>query len=34
MNNFLIFVAPFIIVVFSIMIAFLIAPRDKIVNKE
>lgn len=34
MSNFLIFVAPFIIVVLSIVIAFLVAPRDKIVKKE
>ncbi|MFL0506445.1 hypothetical protein ACH0B5_11900 [Ureibacillus sp. 179-F W5.1 NHS] len=34
MNEFMIFVAPFIITIVSIVLAFLLAPMDKIVKDE
>jgi hypothetical protein len=34
MTNFIIFYAPFIILIAAIVVAFLIAPLDRSVNKE
>ncbi|WP_408056608.1 cytochrome bd oxidase small subunit CydS [Ureibacillus manganicus] len=34
MNDFMIFVAPFIMVIISIIIAFIIAPMDKSIKEE
>ncbi|WP_420849978.1 cytochrome bd oxidase small subunit CydS [Psychrobacillus vulpis] len=34
MTNFLIFYAPFIVVILSIIVAFWIAPKDKAVSDE
>ena len=34
MNEFMIFVAPFIMVVVSIILGFLLAPMDKLIKEE
>lgn len=34
MNDFMIFVAPFIMTIVSIVLAFILAPMDKIVREE
>ncbi|WP_407656755.1 cytochrome bd oxidase small subunit CydS [Lysinibacillus yapensis] len=34
MNDFMIFVAPFITVILSIIFAFILAPLDKLVKEE
>ena len=34
MNDFMIFVAPFIMVIISIIISFIIAPMDKSIKEE
>ncbi len=34
MNEFMIFVAPFIILILSVIFAFILAPMDKVVKEE
>lgn len=34
MNEFMIFVAPFITVIISIIFAFILAPMDKVVKED
>lgn len=34
MNGFIIFVAPFIILIVAVWVAFYVGPKDKLVNKD
>lgn len=34
MSGFLIFVAPFLVVILALLLAFYIAPKDKLSNKQ